>query len=857
MKHLLQDLRFAIRVFRKSPMFTAVAVLSLALGIGANTSIFTLINVMMLKSLPVREPEELALFGRPFPYTRYLQFRERNEVFSGMFAVCALDQVGLGAGASAAGTGIEQERASGRIVSGSYFSVLGVRALLGRTLTEDDDRLPGGHPVAVISHGFWKRQFGLDPAVVGKSIQIGAGRLLWGSATNVEDTAPGPKALPGGTAFTVVGVMPPEFSGETVGDAPDFWIPMMMQAQVMPGKEWLKRTNVSWVRIVGRLKPGISLAQAEAQLNVLFKGILTQELGDKITDQQRMAIRELKLALNPGGRGFMREERGKNSMASLREFSDPLLILMGMVGVVLLIACANVANLLLARSSSRQKEIAVRLSLGARRSRLIRQLLTESVLLAFLGGALGILFAALGSSLLVNLVSGFLSSPVAFTFTPDGRVLAFTAAVSLLTGILFGLLPALRATRVDLTPALKESGAVSGSQGRYGLRKLLVVAQVGLSLLLLIGASLLVRSLQNLEAVEIGYPRENVLLLRIDPTTGGYKGAEIARLAEELRERLTAVPGVKGVTYSENGLFNGPESVGPIKVEDFTPHSDGDVVARFDHVGPGYFKTVGIPLLIGRDIGKTDSGEGPRVTVINEAMARFYFQDANPIGKRVFWLPKNALSLEIVGVAGNVQDHSMRWNPIRRFYVPLQQHLEPVSAVIFEIRTTVRPESLFAALKAEVHRMDSAIPVLSLGTLNAQIGRSVLMESVIARLAGIFGALALGLASLGLYGVMSCAIAWRTKEIGIRMALGARSGNVVRMILRESLTLVAAGVVVGIPCGLAATRLISSWMFGLKSTDPVAIAAATSLLLLVSCVAGFLPARRAARVDPLVALRHE
>ncbi|HYK91449.1 MAG TPA: ABC transporter permease [Acidobacteriota bacterium] len=857
MGNLLQDLRYAIRILRKSPVFTAVVILSLALGIGANTAIFTLIDSVMLRTLPVKAPEQLVLFGRMFPYPRYEQFRDRNQVFSGIFAVCALDQVSVGNPGAVQVSGVHEERASGRLVSGSYFSVLGVNALLGRTLAEEDDRMPGGHQVAVISHGFWKRRFGLDPSVIGRTVILGAGRLLWGAAMNAPDTAPGEKARPEGTSFTIVGVMPPEFFGETVGDAPDFWIPMMMQAQLMPGRNWLSRPNVGWVRIVGRMMPGTTSVQAEAQINVLFKQLVTQEIGSTITEEQQRFIREMKLALLPGGRGFLREEHGKNSYASIREFNDPLLILMAMVAVVLLISCANVANLLLARSMGRQRETAVRLSLGVGRLRLMRQHLTESVLLALFGGAAGLLFATWGSRLLVTLVSEPLSSPLALSFHIDLRVLTFTAAISLLTGILFGLAPAYRAMRMNPGQVLKDSRNVIGGRQLYALRKLLVVAQVGLSLLLLMGAALLVRSIQNLREAEIGYARERVLMVRIDPITSGYRGMEIPSLAEDLRQRFAAIPGVRAVTYSENGLFNGPESAGPIAVEGYTPQSEGDVVARFDHVGPGYFSSVGIPLLLGRDINERDSANSPRIAVMNEAMAHFYFQDANPVGRRIFWLPGNRQSLEIVGVAKNVQDHSVRWNPTRRFYVPFSQPIESLTTLIFEVRTAAAPDSLILPLRKEIQAVDSSIPILNIQTLEQLMDRSFLMERIIARLAGIFGILALLLASLGLYGVMSYAIVRRTNEIGIRMALGARSGSVVLMILRESMTLVLAGIALGIPAGLAATRLISKWLFGLKAHDPWTIASAVALLLVISGIAGYLPARRAARVDPMIALRHE
>jgi predicted permease len=544
-------------------------------------------------------------------------------------------------------------------------------------------------------------------------------------------------------------------------------------------------------------------------------------------------------------------------MASIQEFTDPLLILMAMVAVVLLISSANVANLLLARAAARRKEIAIRLSLGAGKVRLLRQLLTESVLLALIGGAVGLLFAAWCHRLLVALVSGLSSSPLAVQFNPDLRILAFTGAVSLLTGILFGLAPAVGAMRMSPGPVLKESGSVIGSRPAFGLRRILVVTQVGLSFLLLMGAALLMRSILNLKKVDVGYARENLVMVRLDPGTSGYKGVEVPRLAEELRRRFSAIPGVRAVTYSENGLFNGPESVGPIAVEGYSHQSEGDALARFDQVGPGYFSSIGIGLFLGRDIDARDAANAPRVAVINETMAHFYFQEGNPIGKRIFWLPGDRLSLEIVGVARNVQDHSVRWKPVRRFYVPFCQPVESLTSLIFEVRTTVSPESVMTSLAQAVKEVEPSMPILSLQTLDQLMDRSFLVEGIIARLAAAFGVLALLLASFGLYGVMSYAIVRRTSEIGIRMALGAQAGSVLRMILSESFMLVLVGIGIGIPAGLAATRLIASRLYGLKANDPLSLALVVVLLVAVSGIAGYLPARRAARVDPMIALRHE
>jgi predicted permease len=850
--------RYGFRALLRNRGFAVTAALSLALGIGANTAIFSLVDAVMLRPLPVKDPSQLTLFERSFPYPRFVQFREKNDVFSAMSAVCALDQVKITEPGSAADkTGEAGERCTGRLVSGGYFSLLGVPAALGRILTPQDDKVPGGHPVAVISHGFWKRRFSLDPSVIGKSINIGPGRLVWGASVGGDEPGGGEKAGSGGAPFTIIGVAPSWFFGETIGDAPDVWIPLMMQAQVMPGKDWLSRGNVGWVRIIARMKPGVGIKQAGASIDVLFHQLLTEDFGSRITDEQRRMIRERKVGLLPGDRGFMREEHGKNSLASLREFDDSLLILMAVVGVVLLIACANLANLLLARAAARHKEVAVRLALGAGRWRLTRQLLAESLLLSFIGGAVGLLLSAWGSSILVSLVSGrVFSGPVALAFHPDLRILGFTSLISLLTGLFFGLTPALQSTRIDLNSVLK-SESRSSSGGRPILRKTLVVLQVVLSLLLIIGAALFVRTLQNLQEVSVGYARENLLLVRIDPGATGYRGVATSRLADELRGRFMSVPGVRAVSFSENGLFNGPESVGPVLIEGYASADGGPQIARFDQVGPNYFGTVGIPLLLGRDIGVQDGASSPRVAVINEAMARFYFQDANPVGRKIFWLPGGRQSLEIVGVAANVQDHSLRWQSIRRFYVPLHQPIERISSLIFEIRTAGNPTGIVDSLRREIAGVDPNLIVLDTRTLEGLIDRALLRERLVTYLSSFFGILALALASIGLYGVMSYVVTRRATELGIRAALGARKGDLVRLVLKESMSLVLLGILIGVPAALAATRLVSSQLYGLKSNDPWTVSAAIAVIVVVAGLAGYLPARRAAGVDPVEALRAE
>ncbi len=857
MDTLVQDLRYAFRGLLRSPGFSGIAVFSLALGIGANTAIFSLIDTLLFRPLPIPEPERLVrVANRQFPYPRYEQFRDRNEVFTEMAAVAAIDQVPL-LGESSGG---ETERLSGRLVSGSYFRMMGARALIGRVLSPEDDKVPGSPAVAAISYGFWRRSLDGDPSIVGKTLHLGPGRLVWGASMSGGEGPEGRRLGPAGSAFEIVGVMSPSFTGETVGDAPDFYVPMMMQASLMPGREWLERRNVGWVRVLGRLRPGIAYTRAQAGMEVLLHQLVTDELGSRITDEHRNAIRQLRVEILPAGSGLPREEYGKNSVSSLREFSEPLFILMGVVAAVLLIACANVASLLLARASARGREIAVRMALGAGRPRLVRQLLTESLLISVSGGVAGLLFAAWGSATLVSLVGAFTTHPIAIQFRPDLRVLAFTAAVTVLTGMLFGLAPAFQAARVDVISSLKDTargaGGAGGAPGRLRLRKALVVAQVALSLVLLVGATLFVRSLQKLRGVDLGYARENLLIVRVDPVTGGYRGAEISRLLDELQKRFAALPGVRGVTFSENGLFSGPESAGPIMVEGYGAAGKPEV-ARFDHVGPGYFATVGIPLLLGRDFTAQDAAGAPRTAIVNEAFARFYFQGASPVGKQIFWLPGQRAGLEIVGVAANVKDHSLRWGAIRRFYVPMHQPIEAISTVNFELRTSGDPQQVGGSVRRELRAVDPTLPLVRVDTLDGLVDRSLIEERLIAKLSGFFGVLALVLACTGLYGVMSYSVARRTSELGLRMALGASSADVLRLVLRESVVMVGLGIALGIPVALAATRLVSSRLFGLEAADPWAVTTATLFLIVVAVLAGFLPARRAARVDPMIALRTE
>jgi len=818
---MFDDLRYGIRSLLKNPGFTAVGVITLALGIGANTAIFTLIDAVLLKMLPVKNPEQLVLLnmidGRGnrnnFSYPLYERLRDHNQAFSGMFA-------SLGFNFQLAVDGKSESRLDGAIVSGSYFSVLGVSAFLGRTLTVEDDRVPGGHPVVVISYNFWKQRFALSTAIVGKAITLN------------------------GTPFTIIGVTPPEFLGHTTGELPKVWVPLMMQFQVRPGRSLLNDPNSSWLEVIARLRPEVSVEQARAGLNVLVRQYVAETVGEIKADdaRHRREILNQKVELESGSQGLNR----------LRQrFSQSLLILMLAVGLVLLVACSNVANLLLVRATGRQKEIAVRIALGAGRLRLIRQLLTEGVLLATLGGVAGLLLSYWITDFVLALFS------VSLDLSPNVRILGFTGAVCVLTGILSGLAPAFRATRVDLNSTLKDnSRSLIGGAPRLSLGRGLVISQIALSLLLLIGAGLFIRSLQRLKSLDAGFQQDNVLLSMIDPVAAGHKEERLTNTYIRLLEALSALPGVRSASLSQQTFRTGSSMTCCLSVEGYTPQPNEDRSVRTEVVSPKYFETMGIPLRLGRDFSWQDGENTPKVAVINESMAHYYFSNANPIGKRFGWgETKNSTEIEIVGVAKDAKYDSLREQTPHMIYFPFLQNAKYLW--VLAVHTVGKPSDVAAAIRQEVKSVDPSLPVTNVATLAEQVDESLRPERLIAKLSGLFGLLGLLLAAVGLYGTMSYTVARRTNEIGIRMALGAQRGDVLWSVLKESLQLVMIGVVIGLPAALSATRLISSQLFGLTPNDPGTIAMATLLLVAVAAIAGYLPARKASRVDPMVALRYE
>jgi predicted permease len=603
-----------------------------------------------------------------------------------------------------------------------------------------------------------------------------------------------------------------------------------------------------WLQVIGRRKPGITNAQANASLNILFKGLVQSLIGPGITEELQHHLLDQRLKVQSAARG---------ASTLHRSFGEPLKFLMALVGFVLLIACANVANLLLARGSSRRTEFVMRLAIGADRARLVRQLLTESLLLAMLGACAGILAAFWADSLLLRMVQGVANGPgaIQLNLQPDARILGFTLLVALFTSVLFGLFPALQATKLDLAGRMKPGAS---SLGQWPLSKFLVVAQVTFSLVLLVGAGLFVHSLAKLSQANLGYDRENLLLFRVNASGGGYKGDAMTRLYKELFTRISAVPGLRGVTVSYNGLFSGSESGDPISVEGYTPRPGEEMESTFDLIGPGYFSTMGIPILLGRELTAQDSGGGLRPAVVNETFAHRFFSNTSPIGKHVRdTYPGNPADCVVVGVVADVKYNSLREETPPRIYAPLFNPLWLQGSAVYEVRTFADTASVSASLRSAVQEASASLPPIEIRAMGGLVDATLQTDRFIEQLSSVFGFLAILLASIGLYGVMAYNVARRTREIGIRMALGAEPASVRWQVLRETLVLVCIGIAIGVPAALAGTRLVRSMLFGLGFADPIVIVAAAALLALVAALAGFLPARRAARVDPMVALRYE
>jgi putative ABC transport system permease protein len=830
-----QDLRYAIRTLASQPGFAVVAVLSLALGIGANLAIFSLLASVLMNALPVRDPQALVMLTNPaasgvsqglqsnerslMTYAEFQQLRDQTTVFSGLMASqSALYRV------QARVDGPEPEEIRSRMVSAEYFITLGVPALLGRTFSADDD--PAA-PNVVISYDYWQRRFGRRADILGTRMSVRRG------------------------VFSIIGVAPASFFGETVGERADVWLPLSMQPAVLPGRDWLhdkpgNLEKVMWLHVFGRLKPGVTLEAAQAAANVVFQQGLAGHYGATLTPENRKAFLNQRLKLRPAATGAS-QIRG--------QFAEPLTVLLAAAGLVLLIACANLGNLLLARATARTREISVRLALGAGRGRLMRQFLTEGMVIALLGGIAGLAAAWMLRAGLLRLVSDTVHLPAA----PDDRVLGFAFGLTLAAGVILGLLPALRTMRVNAAAGLKEQGrGLTGSSAWLRAGKLVVVGQLALSLPLLVGAGLLLQTLKNLQRVDLGYPKERLLMLRIDAQTAGYEAARRLTLFQQLLERMRAAPGVRAATYSNNGLFLGTDNGDEIAVEGYTPKGDNDRGSRWDQVGPNYFSTLGIPLLVGREITERDQPSSKRVCVINEAFARRFFTGRNPLGMHVTQIYGNERNtFEVVGVARDARGRSLRGEVEHRFYVPVAQPISAFSEAGFAVRTAAEPSGVIAGLRRAILSVDPNLPIPVARPLTELVDERMVQDRLLARLSIAFGVVALLLAAIGLYGVLSYGVARRTNEIGIRKALGAQHGAVMAMILRETGLLLVVGLLAGVALSAVATRLITSRLYGLAPTDPLAFAAAIVVLTAVALVAAWLPAYRASRVDPLVALRYE
>jgi len=847
MRSLGKDVQFALRAFGKSPVFTSIALLSLALGIGANTAIFTLLDQVLLRLMPVKNPQQLVLLStegvnsgsnwgdRAISYPLYRDFEANHAVFSGMF--CRFGYV------FSIGFKGSTELEDGELVSGTYFPVLGVGAAIGRTFTPDDDRVPGGHPVVMLSYDYWQSRFAGDRSIVGTTLAVN------------------------GHNFTVVGVAQKGFQGTDLSDSSDIFLPIMMRAQLLPQYDIyldMKNRRDRWVNAFGRLKPGVSIEQARAVLQPFFHNILEMEVKEAAFSKAPAELRTRFL------QDLVVLEKGAQGKPAFREqMSTPLWVLMALTSGVLLIACANVAGLLVARAASRQKEIAIRMAIGAGRLRIMRQLLVESLLLAAAGAALGLILAVWTDRALLAFLPPD-SIPFKLTTTPDLRILLFTGAIALFTALVFGLTPAIQAARPNVAPVLKDTvGGIVGGGTHVRVRKTLVAAQVMLSLLLLVGAGLFIRSLKNLRDMGPGFTSGNLVTFNLDPSMNGYSNERSKLFYRQLADEVSTLPGVRSVGLARIRILDGDDWDSSVAVEGYHQTGIQSPEAFMNSISPGYFQTLNVPLLAGRDFTGQDAGTiqhgdkpadtVPRVVIINEAFAKRFFGSAgNAIGRHVGFGggPDSKTDMEIVGVIKDVKYTSLRDAIQIQMFVPYMAD-SLVSSMTLYARTTMDPDPFFSAVRSKVRALDSNLPVYGMRTMEQQISKSLLVERLIASLSAVFGALATLLAVIGLYGVMAYTVARRTREIGIRMALGAFQRDVVWMVMREVLVLLGIGLATGLAAALVLVKLVQTQLYGVSGHDPVTVALAVLGLAAVACMAGYIPALRASRIDAMRALRYE
>jgi len=835
MHTLWQDIRFGLRMLAKSPGFTAIAIITLALGIGANTAIFSLMNQVLLQRLPIKHPEELVILRSPgpqsghvstdgdsaesFSYPMYKGLRDSNSVFSGILAR-------YGFSASAASRG-QTDRASGEVVTGNYFEVLGVQPAIGRLFTQEDDRVPGAEPYVVLSHSYWTRHFGSDPGILNKVILV----------NNHE--------------MTVVGVSQASFTGVQLGKIPDLFVPMMMTQQMTEYGETLDRWNDYWMTLLARRKPGISEKQAEAGINAAYRPLLDEQLAQMKpgwNEDKRKRFLDKKILLSSGANGRTILQRDAGSQ---------LLTLFVMVALVLLIACTNVANLLLARGAARQREFAIRTAMGASRGRMIRQLFIESLLCAFGGGAMGILLGTWLMRILTPIVVAN-AGIKGLTEKLDSSILLFAIGATVFSGIFFGLIPAWRVTRMGVTDVIKDQGSTSSaSVSHVGFRKLLVAGQVAFTLLLLAGAGLFVRSLWNLRNQDLGLKTDNVIAFSVQPSLNGYDLPRSVALFDQMRARIAAIPGVRTVGSGDVATLSGDDEGSNITAEGGVqiPEDLQDV----DHIAisPNYFSTLGIPLLSGREFTEADGTTAPKVAIASESMVKRFFPGRNPLGMHFAFGGGNVKpDIEIVGVVKDVKQEHVSTAIQPYVYIPYAQRPK-INRMTFYVRTVQDPTLLGSTLQSVVREMDANLPVFDMKTMERVVEEDLFSARMVATLSASFAGLAALLAALGIYGVLAYVVVQRTREIGIRMALGAVAGHVRLLILKEVGTMVLLGVVVGLPCAYALARFSESLLYGVHAWDPMVYAGGLALIALIALVACFIPARRATRVDPLVALRYE
>jgi putative ABC transport system permease protein len=831
-----QDIRFGLRVLRKNLGFTIIAVTTLALGIGANAAIFSLMNQILLRRLPVRNPGELVVLHAPGPGTgrtnsdgdpsesfAYPMYKGLRDGAASSVALIAR----ASSNASLASQG-QTERGRLELVTGNYFNVLGVRPAIGRVFDPQDDNSPGGNQLAVLSYTYWTRHFASDPNVLNKTILV--------------DNVP----------LTIVGVSRNGFSGVQIGQSPDVFVPMSMAKQIAFDDDALIGWNDHWIKVLGRRAPGVSEAQARADLNAAYHPLLQENL-TKITgfnEQKRQAFLAKQIVLESGA-------RGRNIVQ--RDAGPQLLVLFAMVALVLLIACTNVANLLLARGAARQREFAIRGAMGATRSRIVRQLVIESMLCALAGGAVGI---AVGSWLIsfLNPIVVANAGIADLNAQLDPTVLTYALAATLLSGIFFGVLPAWRVTRNSVTDVIKDQGSTSSaSVGHVRFRKILVAGQVAFTLLLLAGAALFTKTLWNLRNVDLGLRTEHVISFAISPSLNGYDYPRMVRLVDNLRARLAALPGVRGVTSSEFGAFSGDSSSYNITAEGNAEVPEDLQSVNYVSSGPNYFSTFRVPLISGREITEADNAKAPKVAVISVSAAKRFFPDRNPIGM-TFHLggPKDqAPNITVVGIVRDMnQDHVNSTTTYPYVYVPYAQR-DDLYAMSFYVNTERDPLQLASAIQSVVRDADPNLPVYDLKTMDRVIEEDLFSARMVAVLSGAFAGLAAMLAALGIYGVLAFLVVQRTREIGIRMAVGAESGDIRKLIVKEVGSMLILGVVVGLPLAYVLARLSESLLFGVKASNPAIYAVGLALIAVVAVVACYVPARRATRVDPLVALRYE